>query len=137
MAPTPTASPFGTRLTPAGQDWKLKASPDGWYVDQGMVGTPAGRVDPECEATSVWPISDCNARDACKNGEIGGTDDVGETWVGLGSLSGLHAATFPTLQDGFGVAKDAGCDSRAYSTGTAGGDWKPLGRIDKTHDEAV
>lgn len=117
-----------------GQDWAHADAIDDWYVDNLNVVTPAGPSDAECEVSSVWAISDRNARVACKDGQIRGTDDGGSAWVGMGSLNGMEAASFSTIRDGFAIAKDTDCDSRAFSTKAAGGQWQPLGCIqaDKT-----
>ena len=115
-----------------GQDWKRTDTGDEWYVDGAKVVTPAGRADAQCEVSSVWPISERNARVGCKDGQIRGTDDAGDTWVGLGALDGLSAVSFSTIRDGFGIAKTDGCASRVYATGSAGGNWEPLGCISDT-----
>lgn len=120
-----------------GQEWKRAGSINDWYVDRDKVVTPIGAADAECEALSAWPISDRNARVGCKDGQIRGTDDAGETWVGLGFLDGLNAVSFSTIRDGFGIAKTDDCASRAYSTGSAGGNWEPLGCIDKSKSAAA
>jgi len=115
-----------------GQEWKRDGSINGWVVDRDKVASPIGEVDAECEVLSVWPISERNARVGCRDGQIRGTDDAGETWIGLGFLDGLSAVSFSTIRDGFSVAKGDDCASRAYSTGSAGGNWDPLGCIDKS-----
>jgi hypothetical protein len=115
-----------------GQEWKRKGSINRWFVDRDKVASPIGAADAECEALSVWPISERNARVGCKDGQIRGTDDAGETWIGLGFLDGLSAVAFSTIRDGFGIAKSDDCASRAYSTGSAGGNWDPLGCVDKS-----
>ena len=112
-----------------GQDWKRTDSGDDWYVDGGNVLTPQGPADADCEVLSIWPISDRNARVGCKDGQIRGTDDAGDTWVGLGALDGMSAVSFSTIRDGFGIARTDGCASRVYATGSAGGNWEPLGCI--------
>lgn len=114
-----------------GEDWKRADTGGSWFVDKDQVGAPGGMVDPECEALSVWSISDRNARVGCRDGQIRGTDDAGKTWVGLGFLRGLTAVTFSSIRDGIGSADDGDCASRAYSTGSAGNQWEPLGCIDK------
>lgn len=112
-----------------GQEWKRGDTGDDWYVDGDKVVTPDGPADAECEVLSVWPISDRNARVGCKDGQVRGTDDTGDTWVGLGALDGLNAVSFSTIRDGFGIAKTDDCAARAYATGSAGGNWEPLGCI--------
>ncbi|MGZ5369773.1 MAG: hypothetical protein ACXWXV_12255 [Aeromicrobium sp.] len=120
-----------------GEDWKRAGAAGSWFVDKDQVAAPGGMVDPECEALSLWPISDRNARVGCKDGQIRGTDDAGETWVGLGFLEGLTAVTFSTIRDGIGTADDGACASRSYSTGSAGNEWEPLGCIDKNKRAAA
>ena len=115
-----------------GQDWRRTDTGDEWYVDGDNVLTPQGPAVADCEVLSVWPISDRNARVGCKDGQIRGTDDAGDTWVGLGALDGLSAVSFSTIRDGFGIAKTDGCASRVYATGSAGGNWDPLGCISDT-----
>jgi len=39
--------------------------------------------------------------------------------------------SIPTLRDGFGVAPDNGCESRAFVTADAGGQWDGLGCISR------
>ena len=124
-----TASRFTT--DDGGKSWRRADSINDWYVDRGRVGTPAGVVGPDCTAVSVWPISDRNARVGCKDHQVRGTDDTGTTWVGLGALDGSTAVSFSSTSFGFGVAVSSNCASRAYSTGSAGSNWQPLGCINK------
>lgn len=120
-----------------GEDWKRAATGSAWFVAKDMVVSPAGTMDPECDALSVWPISDRNARVGCKDGQIRGTDDSGVTWIGLGVLEGLSAISFSTIRDGVSIAADADCASRVLFTASAGGNWAPLGCIDKNKKGAA
>lgn len=120
-----------------GQDWKRTDTGGKWYVDGANVLTPQGPADAQCEVLSVWPISDRNARVGCKDGQIRGTDDAGDTWMGLGALDGLSAVSFSTIRDGFSIAKADGCASRVYATGSAGDNWEPLGCISDTKTAAA
>ena len=123
---------FSYATEDGGQDWKRTDAGGEWYVDGANVLTPRGPAVADCEVLSVWPISDRNARVGCKDGQIRGTDDAGDTWVGLGALDGLSVVSFSTIRDGFSIAKAEGCASRVYATGTAGGNWDPLGCISDT-----
>ena len=115
----------------AGQDWTKADSVEDWYVAGDRAVTPIGASDAGCEVLSVWPISERNARVGCTDGQIRGTDDAGEEWVGLGALDDLSAVTFSTIRDGFGAADEDDCASRVYSTGSAGGEWDELGCINE------
>lgn len=115
-----------------GASWRKIRSIKVWYLSAtgDEVVSPEGASEPGCEVVSLSPFSDRNAKVACADGSIRGTDDNGKNWVTLGRLKGLTAATFVDLRNGFAVAADDGCMARAYSTTNLGLDWKPAGCID-------
>lgn len=121
----------------AGKSWKQKSSTSGWYVDGGSVVAPDGKVDPGCSALAVSAVSDRNAKVACKDSAIRGTDDAGQNWVALGSLDGVTTVSFSSVSDGFALAKSSDCAARAYSTVSAGGSWKAGGCLDPSGEASA
>ena len=130
--------PSSWTTSDAGKSWKQASSSSDWYIDGNKVGTLAGEVDSGCEPVSVAAVSDRNAKVACKDSKIRGTDDAGQTWVALGSLDGVVSVSFETVANGVAVAKTSKCAAQSYSTGSAGGSWQETGCIDtKTPASAI
>lgn len=119
--------------TDHGESWTEADPGDVWYVDAAGTGvvSPEGASEPGCDVVALSPLSDRNAKVACSDGTILGTDDNGDEWVTLGELGDIGGLTIPTLRDGFAVAPDDDCESRAFVTTDAGGEWEPAGCIAK------
>lgn len=117
----------------AGANWTEQKKFQTWFVNASgdEVVSPGGASQPGCQIVSLSPISDRNAKVACENGSILGTDDHGDTWVTLGNLNNLSAATFDDLRNGYAVAEYTDCKARAYVTNDAGLNWKAAGCVGK------
>lgn len=118
-----------------GQSWTPSNTIKTWYIDAAGTGvvSPDGPSDPGCSVAALSLLSDRNVKVACDDGTIRGTDNNGDEWVTLGSLNGVAGLTIPTLRDGFAVAPEAGCKSRAFVTADAGGQWDAAGCIARKH----
>lgn len=114
-----------------GRNWTREESIEDWYVENARVVTPDGPVDAQCDVVSLALVSDIDAKVGCKYGEIRGTEDAGETWVGLGGLEGIDATVFVDFSEGLGVATGSECKSRVHKTVSGGAIWIPIACINK------
>lgn len=116
-----------------GASWKPGEVPAVWSVDAAGTGviSPSGSSEPGCDVVALSPLSERNAKVACTNGIIRGTDDSGGEWVTLGRLDGVTGALFAGVRNGWAVAPDGDCRARAFSSANAGNSWTRLGCIAK------
>ena len=123
----------GYSTTDSGNTWSKAKSITQWYINAAgdEVVSPTNTSQPGCDVVSLSPFSDRNAKVACDNGSIRGTDDDGHTWVVLGKLDGVVSATFLDLRRGFAVGSSSDCKARAYVTIDAGLTWTPAGCVGK------
>lgn len=103
----------------------------GWYVDASRTGvvSPTGASDPGCDVVALGAVSDRNAKVACADGSIRGTDDNGDEWVLLGMLDGVDAMTFTAVSDGYAIAAREGCDAAVFATASTGLEWSAVGCV--------
>lgn len=112
------------------------SSARGWYVDASGTGvvSPAGGSDPGCDVVALGAVSERNAKVACADGSIRGTDNNGDEWVLLGTLDGVSALTFTALSDGYAIAPSDDCEAAAFTTASTGLQWRAVGCVS---DEGV
>lgn len=122
--------------TDRGASWTESQAISAWYVDAAGTGvaSPGGPSEPDCDIVALSPFSERNAKVACADGTILGTDDNGEEWLGLGALPGVTGMTFQGLRDGYAIASDDGCEARLSVTYDAGSRWDRAGCIAKVGD---
>lgn len=117
--------------TDRGDSWTASPTIKAWYVDAAGTGvvSPGGASDPGCDILALAPFTERNAKIACSDGTIRGTDSSGLEWVGLGSLAGVKSVTFQGLRDGYAMASDDTCQVRLNLTKDAGASWARSGCI--------
>ncbi|MGJ9421477.1 hypothetical protein [Aeromicrobium sp. CF3.5] len=103
----------------------------GWYVDASGTGvvSPTGGSDLGCDVVALGAVSDRNAKVACADGTIRGTDSNGDEWVLLGTLDGVSAMTFTALSDGYAIAPSDDCEAAAFVTASTGLEWESVGCV--------
>lgn len=122
--------------TDRGASWKESPTISTWYVDAAGTGvvSPEGASEPGCDIVALAPLSDRNAKVACADGTIAGTDDNGDEWVTLGLLPGVTGLTFQGLRAGFAIASDDECEARLNVTDDAGAAWDRAGCVAEEGD---
>lgn len=107
------------------------SSARGWYVDASGTGvvSPVVGSEPGCDVVALGAVSDRNAKVACADGSIRGTDDNGTEWVLLGTLDGVGAMNFTALSDGYAIAPSEDCEAAAFSTASTGLEWQAVGCV--------
>lgn len=90
------------------------------------VASPRGVISTPCIPRSVSTVDETLVRVLCKNGQILGTDDVGVTWVTLGTLPGTVDISFASAGEGLALAKRPGCPAAVLRSVDGGGSWSRL-----------
>lgn len=124
--------------TDGGGSWTRNQQIDGWYVDAALTGvvSPAGPSEPGCAVTVLEAFSDSDAKVMCAGGTTRTTTDGGDTWLPLGRLGGVKAATFADPQTGYAIADDTEC-TRAFASTDGGATWTAAGCTDGGHSALV
>lgn len=129
---------LGTRCKPArfsssdgGQSWsRIPGGGPTWHLSPDpkatTVTTPAGRRPTPCTPTAVSTVNEGIVRVLCADGRILGTQDVGQTWILLGTLTGAQDIAFATPGDGLAVAGQDGCASALMRSADGGGSWSKV-----------
>lgn len=105
-----------------------------WFVpaSDAEVVTPDGVSTPGCAVGGVDAISDVNAKVLCRDGQLLGTNDVGETWILLGALDGASDLAFTTISEGVALAPADDCTAAVYGSADGGETWELRGCADET-----
>lgn len=124
------------RTKDGGKSWDEQDQYEGWYLNAtgSEVGIDGTVTRPGCTVVRIAPVNEQNAKVLCDNGDVLGTNDLGEEWAVLGSLPDGTDISFASLRDGVGVQKTADCDVQLVSTGDAGGTWDDVSCVVKKSD---
>lgn len=90
------------------------------------VASPRGVISTPCIPRAVSTVSETLVRILCQGGRILGTDDVGVTWVTLGTLTGTVDISFLSAGEGIALAKRPGCPAAVLRSIDGGSNWSKL-----------
>lgn len=117
-----------------GSTWDRTDGYGQWFVpaSEDEVVTPLGVTRPGCAVRDVDAISEVNAKVLCRDGQLLGTNDVGETWILLGALDGASDIAFTTISEGVALAPAEGCESAVHGSVDGGETWEVRGCADES-----
>ena len=101
------------------------------------VASPRGVIPTPCTPRAVSTVSETLVRILCKSGQILGTNDVGATWVTLGTLRGAVDITFATAGEGVALASRPGCPAAVLRSVDGGSTWSKLTCLTGSSPQAI
>lgn len=120
------------RTEDGGKSWD-DADVSGWYLNATSteIGIDGTVSRPGCSILRVAPVNEQNAKVLCTDGDILGTNDLGQEWAVLGTLTDAVDISFSSLRDGFGLHRTSDCAAQLSTTSDAGGNWDDVGCVVK------
>src|SRR3954447_5815674 len=115
----------------AGQ-WHLNGDPTARSVV-----SPTGRRHTPCVPRSLSPLDATAARVLCEDGVVLGTEDVGATWITLGTLPGAVDIRYTAPAAGVALATLPKCPAAAMQTSDGGATWQRLACLPGRRPRAV
>jgi hypothetical protein len=132
LAADPECDKKGFASKDGGESWKRADVKFDWYIapDDKSVTSPDRTSSPNCSPVALDFTDEANAKVVCKSGSLNGTSNGGATWLELGKLPGIRAASFVGLRTGVAIAATKDCKSQAYRSEDAGASWTKVACID-------